>query len=196
MRRAIILDKWFAPEALMVAAVAWPAPDWPGWHDYAREGHAKRAADAQAPLPPALAAVLARMAAIPIGALLGMPESVPDLSLWGGGPHEMPPGAGLGRHLDADGHPRLGLMRAWSAVLYVHPAWQDSWGGELVLEAPHEEIMPRPGRLVAFDCRDRAHHVRPVRCPEGESRRSLALFGYLPRRAEGLRPRAEFAAAG
>jgi hypothetical protein len=105
--------------------------DWAGWFSYDPAYEAKRVSDLTAPLPPVLSMLLARMAQANLGAMLGMPDSVADLSLHGGGLFAYPRGSGLGRHQDADVHPRLGLARAWSAVLFVHPSWGGDWGGEL-----------------------------------------------------------------
>lgn len=196
--RSVVIEQFLTPAEVLEANACWPAASWPGWVRYDERYEAKAASDLQTPVPPLLSAILARMAQAGLGAILGMPESVADLGLHGGGLHAMPPGAGLARHLDADRHPRLGLARAWSAALWVHPYWGAGWGGELEIDgAPR--IEPRPGRLAAFDSRDAAHAVAPVRCPAGCERRSLALFGFLPAPGEGRRPRAVFehaAAAG
>lgn len=185
------LDGFATGDELAEVAASWPADDWPGWVRYGGPQEGKRASDASTPLPYFCARLLARMASCcPAHHLLGIYRSVPDLSLWGGGLHEMAPGSELPPHLDADGHPRLGLLRAWSAVLYVHEVWRPGDGGELVLLGKGgRSVTPVPGRLVAFDCRDRWHAVTKTLV----ARRSLALFGYLPDPAGGERPRAEFA---
>jgi hypothetical protein len=188
--RHVVIDRFLDSADLIHADARWPARDWAGWFSYDPAYEAKRVSDLTAPLPPVLSMLLARMAQANLGAMLGMPDSVADLSLHGGGLFAYPRGPGLGRHQDADVHPRLGLARAWSAVLFVHPSWGD-WGGELEF-AGVPPLAPLPGRLVAFDCREAAHAVAPVRCPEGCERRCLALFGYLAAPGEGKRPRAAF----
>lgn len=185
MSRCVTIDGLLTPAELRTATAAWPAPDWPGWITYPG---GKRACDAASALPVPLSVLLARLAGLSLGALVGMPDAAADLSLWGGGPHEMPPGSSLAWHRDADTHARLGLRRAWSAALYVHPEWEDGWGGELLL--PGRAIPPLPGRLVVFDARSCRHRVRPITGPL--PRRSLALFGYLPAAGQRERMRAEF----
>lgn len=194
MTQCITVDGWLTGEELIAVNRAWPAADWPGWIDYAEAGHGeKKACDAIRELPDVIAAVLVRLAALNPGAWLGMPEAAADLSLFGAGLHAMPRGSGLAAHLDADTHARLGLHRAWSAVLWVHNHWCDSWGGELCLHgSPGREVFPSPGRLALFDCRALRHHVEAVRCPQETERRSLALFGYLPEAGPRARPRALF----
>lgn len=191
-----VLPRFASPSELAEVGAAWPGDDWPGWVRYDPGYEAKKASDLTSHIPTACSRLLARAAALPVGEWLGMPDAVADLSLWGGGLHEMPPGGSLGIHLDADGHPRLGLVRAWSAMLYVHEQWSPSDGGELVLHGKEGEsptrIPPAPGTLVAFDCRDCWHEVARLR-HGSQPRRSLAIFGYLPRPAKGERPRAHFA---
>lgn len=192
MPRSVVIERFLTPSEVIHADACWPAPGWPGWHRYDPSYECKVVSNLTHPLPPFLAELLARMAQAGIGAMLGMPQSVADLSLAGGGLHAMPAGAGLARHLDADVHPRLGLARCWSAVLYVHPSWGECWGGELEIDgAP--PTAPAPGRLAAFDSREAWHAVAPVRCPPGAERRSLAIFGYLCEPGKGERPRALFA---
>lgn len=198
--RYVILDHFLDGNDLAHADAVWPAPDWPGWVGLDRLDPAyadKRASNLETPLPPFLATLLARMAAADLGALVGLPGCVADLSLVGAGLFAYPPGGGLASHVDADTHRRLGLRRTWSAVLYAHPAWDAGWRGELVLEHPdgtgYRAVACVPGRLVVFDSRERRHRVEAVTCPEGVERRCLALFGYAPEPGPGLRRRADFA---
>lgn len=196
MDNYLVIDALFAADEVAAANACWPAGDWPGWVSYRGTGRGdKSASDLLTALPVPLAVLLARLAGADVGGLLGMRGAVPDLSLTGGGLHVIPPGGSLPAHLDADVHPRLGLARAWSACLYVHPEWQGGWGGELALHGERPLITPPvPGRLVAFDATIR-HEVLQVRCPPGRERRSIALFGYHPKPGAGERPRALFDAS-
>lgn len=189
----LVIDGVLTPDELAAANESWPGSRWIGWVSYHGTGRGdKYASDLQTPLPLALSLLLARVAAMDVGALLGMRGAVPDLSLYGAGLHAVPAGGSLPAHLDADTHPRLGLARAWSACVYVHEEWGQGWGGELALHGERPAITPpSPGRLVAFDASVR-HEVLPVRCPPGRERRSLALFGYHAKAGAGLRPRALF----
>lgn len=189
----LIIDDLFAPALIAAANDCWPGARWPGWVSYCGTGRGEKyASDLAAPVPTPLSVLLARMAALDLGAMLGMAGAAPDLSLYGAGLHAMPAGGSLPAHLDADTHPRLGLARAWSACLYVHDEWHGGWGGELALHGERPVITPPlPGRLVAFDAGVR-HEVLAVRCPPGRERRSLALFGYWPKPGANERPRALF----
>lgn len=195
-----ILDGVASRDLLRGLSEHWPDPEWPGWVNYDPLIERKRASDLATPLPPSAGSLLALLASMDLGQLVLKLNTVADLSLWGGGLHEIPPGGHLGCHLDASHHPRLGLARAWSAVLWVHTRWESEWGGQLILHdsgrRPAIQIDPLPGRLAVFATSGPAwHSVAPVKGPR--PRRSLAIFGYrdTPGSAKVSRPRALFAAA-
>ncbi len=195
----LILEDSTVHDNDLIASVnqSWPIPDWPGWMRYDTDDHTKSASDLSTAIPPVMSECLRRLALLPWSEWMGQDGLVPDLGLWGAGLHEMRPGESVGRHLDADHHPRLGLERRLSVMLYVHQHWEDDWGGELklwdMMTGPTVWIRPHPGRLVALDTRGPSYHsVAPVRCPEGLTRRSLCLFFYGPQSATFTRARAKF----
>ncbi len=174
----------------------WPAQNWPGWMQYSETCHTKRASNVVSELPPVVGECLRRVALLPWGEWMDQKGLVPDLGLWGAGLHEMRPGERVSCHLDADYHPRLGLERRLSVMLYVHSRWESDWGGELELwdgTSPVVSIEPLSKRLVALDTRGPSYHsVAPVCCPTGLTRRSLCLFFYGPQSATFTRARAKF----
>lgn len=190
-----IRDGLFPPDLLAEAAASWPGPEWSGWHAYDDGMQSKQVSDLTAFLPRPYACLLHRMARLDTSDF-GL-RLVPDLGLWGAGLHQSGPGPGVALHEDADHHPRLGLQRALSAVLYVHPRWEPEWGGELELwhadqSGPAVRIEPLPGRLVVFDVRGTAYHrVAPVTAWGDVRRMSIALFWY-GQPVAGTRPRARF----
>lgn len=75
------------------------------------------------------------------------------------------PGAFYGRHVDAF----VGQAnRVLSLVTYLNPEWQESWGGELVLYAPHStdqvlaKVAPQAGTVVLFLSEEFPHEVKPA----------------------------------
>lgn len=98
----------------------------------------------------------------------------------GGGLHEIRPGGLLKMHCDFDKHP-TGLQRAVNLLIYLTEGWQDEWGGALELgEDRSAQIYPRGGTAVLFESNGTSWHGHPtpLACPEGITRRSLALYYY------------------
>jgi hypothetical protein len=193
-----VIDGVGNPRLLEKLARQWPSKGWLGWVGYDPAIEGKMASDLSTPLPPQAGSLLALLASMDLGQLVLRLNTVADLSLHGGGLHEVLPGGHLGCHLDASHHPRLGLARAWSAVLWVHTRWEPEWGGELVLHdsgrQPVVSIDPLPGRLAVFATTPTSwHSVNRVSGPQ--PRRSLALFGYRDCPGNVTRPRSLFAAA-
>jgi SM-20-related protein len=91
-----------------------------------------------------------------------------------------PPGAGYRTHLD---RLRDDDARVLSIVLYLNADWQVEDGGALRLyleaagRAPHADVAPVGGTLVAFLSGEFPHEVLPAR------RERLSLTGWFRRRA-------------
>jgi hypothetical protein len=88
-------------------------------------------------------------------------------------------------HSDFNEHPRLKLDRRLNLLLYLNREWQEEWGGHLELwdrdmTECRRKILPIFGRCVVFATTDFANHGHPdpLNCPEGETRKSLALYYY------------------
>lgn len=96
----------------------------------------------------------------------------------GGGLHEIEPGGYLRMHIDFGVHPS-GLERALNLLIYLNEDWRPEWGGALRL-GENRLIYPIGGTAVAFKTTDTSWHGHPgpLACPEGRTRRSLALYYY------------------
>lgn len=126
--------------------------------------------------------------------LTGIPKLLHDASRAGGGLHQSPRSGFLDIHVDANFHPfDKRLHRRLNIIVYVSPRWESAWGGELQLwsnkgdkpGALRQSVIPKFNRAVIFSTtRTSWHGVTPVRCPDGESRRSLALYYYTRERPE------------
>jgi Rps23 Pro-64 3,4-dihydroxylase Tpa1-like proline 4-hydroxylase len=127
--------------------------------------------------------------------LTRIPGLVSDPHFWGGGVHQIVRGGFLKIHSDFNRHPRLKLDRRLNLLLYLNPSWQEEWGGHLELwdrsmTECRQRILPVFGRCVIFSTTNFANHGHPdpLNCPEGETRKSLALYYY-----SNGRPREEVA---
>jgi len=117
--------------------------------------------------------------------LTGIKGLVPDPHLWGGGLHQIMPGGKLAIHADFNNYPHFKLDRRLNVLIYLNRDWQEQWGGHLELwdremKACERRILPVFNRMVCFSTTDTSYHGHPdpLRCPEGRSRRSLALYYY------------------
>lgn len=92
-----------------------------------------------------------------------------------------PPGAGYTRHLDQF---QASGARKISSILYLNPAWQSAFGGQLRLyldgtnPLPYLDIEPIGGRLVLFDASRFYHEVLPASQPR------VSLTGWFRTRPE------------
>ena len=123
--------------------------------------------------------------------MLGIPMLVDDPGLNGGGWHLHGPGGLLNPHLDYSLHPCLGLQRKINLIIYLNSEWDEEWGGKLGLWASDsdadagnlaKEVAPLFNRAVIFDTTQNSWHglASPVTCPEGQARRSLAVYYLVP----------------
>ncbi|HEY9117515.1 MAG TPA: 2OG-Fe(II) oxygenase [Roseivirga sp.] len=113
-----------------------------------------------------------------------------DNGLHGGGWHMHASGGKLNPHLDYSIHPKLGLQRKLNLIIYLSEAWKSEWGGSLGLwsndqenNQPKElvkEVEIEFNKALLFDTTCNSWHgiSRPVNCPKGMSRNSIAVY-YL-----------------
>lgn len=127
------------------------------------------------------------------------PKLYADPGLHGGGLHAHGKGGKLNTHLDYSLHPKLGLQRKLNLIVYLNPDWQDEWGGSLGLWEQNpvqpgpgvlaKSIAPRFNRAVVFATPGAWHGLpQPVQCPEGQVRKSLAVY-YLSEASRETDPR-------
>jgi hypothetical protein len=118
-------------------------------------------------------------------AMTGIDGLVPDPHLLGGGLHQIERGGFLKVHADFNLHPQTKLERRLNLLLYLNRNWRPEYGGALELWNPDmsrcvRRIDPIFNRCVVFSTnRDSYHgHPDPLTCPEGATRKSLALYYY------------------
>jgi hypothetical protein len=100
-------------------------------------------------------------------------------------------GGRLAVHADFSWKQSLGLERRVNVILYLNRHWPPEYGGALELwdramTAPVRRIAPVFNRAIVFNATSDAYHgfPDPVRCPEGESRKSLQLYYYAAPRPD------------
>ncbi|MGC1393044.1 MAG: 2OG-Fe(II) oxygenase [Coleofasciculaceae cyanobacterium] len=117
--------------------------------------------------------------------LTGIKGIIPDPHFEGGGLHQIEKGGYLKMHVDFNRHTELNLDRRLNLLLYLNKDWQKEYGGYLELwdkeiTKCEKKILPIFNRLVIFTTTDFTYHghPEPLTCPEGWTRKSLALYYY------------------
>ena len=110
---------------------------------------------------------------------------IPDPHLWGGGLHQIVPGGFLKVHADFNRHELLRLDRRLNLLLYLNRDWKEEYGGHLQLWTRDMsrcvvKVLPVFNRCVVFSTTDFSYHGHPdpLTCPEGRTRKSIALYYY------------------
>lgn len=124
--------------------------------------------------------------------LSGIEGLFADDSLEGGGMHQSPRGGFLNIHADFSVHPHhQDWRRRMNVLIYLNKDWQDSYGGHLELWDKRmkncaEKVPPVLNRCVIFNTRENAYHghPEPMTCPEGVTRKSIALYYFSKKKHE------------
>ena len=109
-----------------------------------------------------------------------------DDMLEGGGLHQSLNGGFLNIHADFTSHPhKRHWRRRVNLLIYLNPNWKESYGGFLELwsrdmKTRVHNIMPAFNRAVIFNTDKNSYHglPDPIKCPEDETRKSIALYYF------------------
>lgn len=131
--------------------------------------------------------------------LTGIEEKlIADPYYEGGGFHEIKKGGFLKIHVDFHKHKELKLDRRLNLLIYLNKDWEESYGGHFELwekdmSKSVVKILPIFNRMAMFSTTGNSWHGHPdpVTCPDGRSRRSLALYYYSDGRPESELKRSE-----
>lgn len=118
--------------------------------------------------------------------LTGIPNLLADDLLEGGGLHQSGAGGFLNVHTDfSNHHYHTHWRRQINLILYLNPTWHEDWGGAIELwdrevKRCVVKIPPLFNEVLIFRTDEISYHgfPNPIQCPEGESRKSLALYYY------------------
>ncbi len=118
--------------------------------------------------------------------LTGIPNLIADPMLEGGGLHQSGRGGYLNVHTDFSMHHfHTNWHRRVNLILYLNPGWLEQWGGSLELWEPRmaacgAKYPPLLNHALIFTTDQRSLHgfPDPQKCPQGVSRKSLALYYY------------------
>ena len=180
----------FLPEAVLDEVLTeFPKPDQGDWFAFDSPTERKLATKDDSAMGPATRRLLAELNSGPfidfLERLTGIEGLVPDPHFVGGGLHQIERGGHLKVHADFNRHPRTALERRLNVLIYLNRDWQDSYGGAFELwnrdmTQCEAKVMPYFNRCVVFSTTSTSYHghPEPLNCPEGETRKSIALYYY------------------
>ena len=186
----IRLEDFLQPEVAQSIAEEFPAAGTDAWTQYKHHNENKQGMAKREMFPPRLGAVADELNSPEfvswLSILTGIPGLKPDPSLEGGGLHQSGPGGFLNVHTDFSMHHyHKNWRRRVNVIVYLNPGWREEWGGAIEFwEKPMRrcaaKYAPLLNHAVIFTTDDRSLHgfPDPLRCPEGQSRKSLAFYYY------------------
>ena len=200
----MVIDGFFSEE--MASALEPVFPEMASslrWHRYDNPIEKKFARDDVASIPAAARAFAALQSEEFLGrlrALTGIEDLEADPHLHGAGLHYHPRGGKLDMHLDYSLHPVTGRERRLNLIVYLNRGWREAWGGAVELwdescSRCERSVLPEWNRAIIFRTSHMSFHglPRPIRCPAGTGRKSLAIYYMAPWREGSLvRPKAEY----
>jgi len=188
----IHLENFLDPAMARALAEEFPAPDSTAWIQYKHHNENKMGLTKRELFPPRLGQVSDELNSPDflswLTQLTGIQGLVSDESLEGGGLHQSARGGFLNVHADFTmHHHRKNWRRRINLILYLNEGWREEWGGAIELwdakmTACVEKVYPLLNHALLFSTDETSYHgfPDPLACPEGVSRKSLALYYYTP----------------
>jgi 2OG-Fe(II) oxygenase superfamily len=186
----IFLPDFLEAELARTIAGEFPDPNSAAWTHYQHQNENKLGMAKRECFPRGLGSVVDELNSPGfvswLSQLTGIPGLMADPMLEGGGLHQSGRGGFLNVHTDfSNHHYHKHWRRRVNLILYLNEGWQKEWGGSIELwdSGMHHCVAKYPPLLnqaLIFNTDDRSYHgfPEPLQCPEGVSRRSLALYYY------------------
>jgi Rps23 Pro-64 3,4-dihydroxylase Tpa1-like proline 4-hydroxylase len=185
----IVLDDFFDPEVVDGLLEEFPKPDAIRWQRFDNANEIKLASAADASFGPLTRLFLYHLNSITflefLSRVTGVDKLIPDPQFEGGGLHQIVRGGKLGVHADFNKHAVYGLDRRLNLLLYLNKNWREEYGGHLQLwdrnmTRCEAKVAPIFNRVMIFSTTDFTYHGHPdpLECPEGITRKSLALYYF------------------
>jgi len=186
----ILLKDFVDPQTAVAMAQQFPSPTTDAWTQYKHANENKLGMPKRELFPPAIGAVVDELNSPEFVAwvsdLTGIPDLLADPMLEGGGLHQSGRGGYLNVHTDFSMHHfHANWHRRVNLILYLNPGWKEVWGGSLELwekgmSRCAAKYQPLLNHALIFTTDERSLHgfPDPLTCPEGESRKSIALYYY------------------
>ena len=195
----VVLDGLLNEDMLHEVLAEFPTPNDAMWRSFDSPLERKLATNESWQAGEATARVLAELNSGPfidfLENLTGIKGLTPDPHFIGGGLHQIEPEGHLAVHADFNRHERTGLERRLNVLVYLNQDWNAEYAGALELWDRHMRqcevtVTPYFNRCVVFSTTRTSYHghPEPLRCPAGQTRKSIATYYYSrPRIVETLR---------
>lgn len=191
----IVFDDFLPAHVLENVLEEFPAPGAIRWNRYANGQEMKLEASSELNMGPNTRLLLRELnSAVFISfleGLTGIEGLIPDPHLVGGGLHQIQRGGFLKVHTDFNRHTRLKLDRRLNLLIYLNKDWDESYGGNFEMwnrdmTRCEAKVLPVFNRCVVFSTTDFSYHGHPdpLTCPEGRTRKSIAMYYYTNGRPE------------
>lgn len=190
----ILLKNFLEPSAASAAAQEFPRPSTDAWTQYKHANENKLGMPKRELFPATLGAISDTLNSPEfvawVSQLTGIPGLLADPMLEGGGLHQSGPGGYLNVHTDFSKHHfHPNWHRRVNLILYLNPGWDERWGGSIELWEKSKEgkmarcaarYPPLLNHALIFTTDEKSLHgfPDPLTCPDGQSRKSLALYYY------------------
>lgn len=184
-----MFDDFLPEDVLDEILTEFPKPQQADWYAFDSPTERKLATKDDSTMGPATRRLLGELNSAAfidfLERLTGIDALVPDPHFVGGGLHQIEPGGHLKVHADFNRHPRTRLERRLNVLVYLNRDWRDEYGGALELwsrdmSRAEAKVLPYFNRCVVFSTTSTSFHghPEPLACPEGETRKSMALYYY------------------
>ena len=185
----IVLDNFFDPKIVDQILTEFPKPKAINWQTFDNSAEIKLASAAESSFGPMTRLFLYHLNSVTflefLGRVTGIDNLISDPHFEGGGLHQIVPGGKLAVHADFNKHRFYGLDRRLNLLLYLNKNWREEYGGHLELwnremSRCEAKILPVFNRMMIFGTTDFTYHGHPdpLQCPEGMTRKSLALYYF------------------
>jgi len=185
----VMIDNFFDPSLLDRVLSEFPKPGAIKWQKFDNEREIKLASAVDSAFGPTTRLFMYHLNSIAflnfVGQVTGISGLIPDPTFHGGGLHQIVRGGKLAVHVDFNKHPGLNLDRRVNVLVYLNKDWREEWGGHLQLwnrgmTSCEAKLAPHFNRMVMFGTTDFTYHGHPdpLQCPEGMTRKSLALYYF------------------
>jgi Rps23 Pro-64 3,4-dihydroxylase Tpa1-like proline 4-hydroxylase len=192
----VVIDDFLPADSLRKVADSFPKPADIDWHRSTNPRQQKLAVEDETQINDSTRWLLYQLNSATfmkfLETLTSIDGLIPDPYFAGGGLHQIERGGYLKIHADFNVHPKFRLDRRLNLLLYLNENWKEEYGGHLELwdkAMSHcvHRIRPVFNRCVIFNTTDFSFHghPEPLKCPEGMTRKSLALYYYSNGRPDG-----------